>query len=289
MRNLTIKRTKTFVGCLAKLKVYIEDASSNELLIKNTPCRKIGDLKNGEEKTFQIGEQKAKVFIIADKISKNYCNEYYQLPEGKEDISLSGKNKFNIFNGNAFQFDNNNSEEILANRKRSSRKGLLVLVLAIVVGAVAGYLISSALLLNQPPVEKIFSSNGLTISLTNEFKKADVEGYTIAYDSKNVAVFALKEEFTLADGLKDYTPEQYAAVAIQANQLSSAQAKTVDGLTYFEYDHTNSETNQTYHYFSYVYKSTDAFWLIQFATLDENANEYAPQIAQWAKSVMFSI
>ena len=78
MRNLTIKRTKSFVGCLAKMKIYIEDPTSNEMLINNTSCRKIGDLKNGEEKTFQIGEQEAKVFVIADKLSKNYCNEYYQ-------------------------------------------------------------------------------------------------------------------------------------------------------------------------------------------------------------------
>ncbi|MBP1575986.1 MAG: hypothetical protein J6A68_00485 [Oscillospiraceae bacterium] len=47
MRNLTIKRTKSFVGCLGKMKIYIEDPTSNELLINNTPCRKIGDLKNG--------------------------------------------------------------------------------------------------------------------------------------------------------------------------------------------------------------------------------------------------
>ena len=50
MRNLTIVRRKSFVACLAKMKVYIEDPASNELVINKIPCRKLGELKNGEEK-----------------------------------------------------------------------------------------------------------------------------------------------------------------------------------------------------------------------------------------------
>ena len=71
MRNLTIKREKSFVGSLAKMKVYIEDPTSNEISINDIPCRKIGDLKNGEEKTFQIDEQEVKIYVIGDKLSKN--------------------------------------------------------------------------------------------------------------------------------------------------------------------------------------------------------------------------
>ncbi len=288
MRNLTIKRTKSFVGCLAKMKIYIEDPTSNEMLINNTPCRKIGDLKNGEEKTFQIGEQQAKVFVIADKLSKNYCNEYYQLSEGQEDVFLSGKNKFSPANGNAFRFDNNESEEIAANRKQGARKGLIILIVAAVIGAAAGYLIASGLFSNKTPDVKTFSSNGMVITLTDEFRETDIGNYTVAYDSKNVAVFVLKEGFTLAEGFEDYTLEQYADLVIQANNLSSAEIKTADGLTSFEYVFTNPETNDSYKYFSYVYKTDDAFWLIQFATLNENVDEYAQQITDWAKSVEFS-
>ena len=50
MRTLTIKRAKSFVACLAKMKVYVEDPTSREIVINNVPCRKLGDLKNGEEK-----------------------------------------------------------------------------------------------------------------------------------------------------------------------------------------------------------------------------------------------
>jgi hypothetical protein len=105
MRNLTIKRTKSFVACLVKMKIYLEDPMASELVINNVPCRKLGELKNGEEKTFVIGENSAKVFVIADTLSRNYCNEYYQLPDGQDDIFLSGKNDFNPASGNAFRFD----------------------------------------------------------------------------------------------------------------------------------------------------------------------------------------
>ena len=287
MRNLTIKREKSFVGSLAKMKVYIEDPTSNEICINDTPCRKLGDLRNGEEKTFQIDEQEVKIYVIADKLSKNYCNEFYQLPAGQEDVFLSGKNKFNPANGNAFRFDNNEIEETIASRKRGARKGLLILIVAAIVGAVVGYSITSNLFSNKTPDPKDFSSNGMTIKLTDEFVKTDVENYTVAYDSKNVAVFALKEAFALADGFQDYTLEQYRNLELQNNNLSSSKIEDKEGLIGFEYEFTNPDTKDTYKYFSFVYKSNDAFWLVQFATLTENVEEYGPKIIEWAKTISF--
>jgi hypothetical protein len=37
-------------------------------VINNIRCRKLGELKNNEEKTFEIDENQAKVFVIADKL-----------------------------------------------------------------------------------------------------------------------------------------------------------------------------------------------------------------------------
>ena len=208
MRNLTIKRTKSFVASLVKMKIYIEDPISNEIVINNVRCRKIGDLKNGEEKTFQIDECSAKVFVIADKLSKNYCNEFYILPEGQEDIYLSGKYKINQANGNAFRFENNINEAVSDNRKRGTRKGLVVFLASFLAGLLiffAGY----NLIFNPVPKEKTFSSDEMTLTLTNEFKKAEADGYIDVYDSKKIAVFSLKEEFAFFDGLENYTQKQY--------------------------------------------------------------------------------
>ena len=77
MRELTITRRKTVVGCAGKLKVYIEDPSAVELIINNSPCRMLGTLRNGETKQFSIPEEACKIFVIAGKMSRNYCFDYY--------------------------------------------------------------------------------------------------------------------------------------------------------------------------------------------------------------------
>jgi len=141
MRNLTIKRTKSFVGCLAKMKVYIEDAASSEIIINNVPCRKIGELKNGENKAFQIGAESVRIFVIADKVSKGFCNEFYVIPEGEDDVLLAGACKFNPASGNAFQFDNNDNEAVLKNRKHNTHIGIIILIIACIVGFCVGYLV----------------------------------------------------------------------------------------------------------------------------------------------------
>lgn len=138
MRKLTITRTKSFVGCLIDMQIYIETPNSGSTTINGITCAKIGDLKNGETKTFDISDNTAKVYVIADSISKEYCNDFYQLPEGSEDITLTGRNRFSLLSGNAYIFDNNDNPEVKANRKKNKRRGWWMILLAIVLGAIGG-------------------------------------------------------------------------------------------------------------------------------------------------------
>ena len=288
MRNLTIKREKSFVGCLMKLKVYIEDPEANELTINQVPCRKLGDLKNGEEKTFRIGEQEARVFVIADKLSKDYCNEFYTLEAGCEDVALTGKNSFNPAGGNPFRFANNESTQVTQNRKRGTRIGLLVLIVAGVLGAVAGAFIGKGIVGSPKVEEKTFSYDTMQITLTNEFKEASVDGYTVAFDSEKIAILMLKEPFALAPGFGDQTLEEYGDLVLKNNGLSGNELKAGEGFVSFQYDFTNPNNKTTFRYYTYLYKAGDAFWLVQFATAVENAQKYEQQISQWAKTIEFA-
>lgn len=288
MRNLTIKRTKSFVGCLAKMKLYIEDASASEIMINNVPCRKIGELKNGEEKTFTIDGNEAKLFVIADKLSKNYCNEFYQLPQGDYDMYLSGKNQFNPAAGNAFRFDGVQSEAVLKNRKKGKIIGLVVLIAAIIFGYFIGNAISSGLFSMSKAKPKDFSSNGMSITLTDEFYERTMWGYTVCYDSSKAAVFALKEGFDLVEDFENASLEEYGALVLKSNNCdSSVKLQNDHGLTYFEYDFSNPETNETYSYFTVLYKTSDAFWIVQFTTLEDKMDSYRQQFIDWAKAVTF--
>ncbi len=287
MRNLTIHRIKSFVGCLAKLKVYIEDPSCNEMIINGIPCRKIGELKNGEEKTFCIDEQAARVFVIADKYSKGFCNEYYHLPAGQEDILLTGKNKFNLATGNAFLFYNNQNAEALRNRKHNAAKGTAVLMAAIIVGLVIGNWFSIGFFGMDTSKPKTFSSDGITMTLTDAFSEIDAENFTVSYASKEVVVLTLKESFSSLEGLQDYSLKEYTDLMIQNNQLDTTQPISTDDTICFEYDNTSSETNETYRYFCYIYKADDAFWVVQFGVPVKEATNCEPEIREWAKSIQF--
>lgn len=287
MRNLTIHRTKRFVACLVSMKVYIEDPNVCELVINGLPCRKLGELKNGESKTFRIGENFAKVFVIADRFSKGYCNEFYSIPAGTEDVELSGKNEFNPTTGNAFRFEGNNDPEVLEHRKKSRRNGRLVLISALLLGLFLGFFVG-VISSSEPVSDKVFTKNGIYITLTNEFRETTVSGIPICFESVDVAVFAQEIPFSENPALANYTLEEYANALYKENEHDArGDVLTENGLTFYEYQYHNPDDNMTYYYFTYVYKTESGFWIVQFATPDIEVTNHRENIVKWAKSVTF--
>ncbi|MBQ8431612.1 MAG: hypothetical protein IJX28_01895 [Clostridia bacterium] len=285
MRNLTVCRRKSFVACLGTMKLYVEDAENSELTINGVPCRKLGNLKNGEEKTFSIEENAVKLFVIADKVSKGYCNEFMQLPEGSEDISLCGQNHFNPGKGNPFYFDGVTDAATLQNRKKGAVAGWGIMVLAVLLGVVIGLVASGAFLFAESP--ETFSASGMEITLTDAFSKTEMEPYAACYDSRHVAVFVLKESFAEYPGVETLTLEEYGDLWLEVNGIAS-EFTTENGLYTCVYEFTNSDNGKTYTYRNFLFKSDDAFWTFQFATESTRAEEHLPKIYEWAGSVRFS-
>lgn len=122
------------------MKVYIEDEANPETTINGVPCRKLGFIKNNETKTFEIDEKAAKLFVIVDALSKNYCNDLYPIPEGTEDIFLSGTFKYDFSTGSAFRFDGVASLETIMHRQQTEKKGLTLLVVFVIIGFILGIL-----------------------------------------------------------------------------------------------------------------------------------------------------
>lgn len=282
MRNLTIQRTKSFVGSLAKVKIYLEDHEHCELEINNLPCRKLGEIKNGETQTFVIGDGAAKVFAIVDKVSKNFCNDFYQLPYGQEDIFITGKNRFDPPSGNPFCFDGNPN-----GKEKSSGKRIAVYIGIVLLCVVLGYLVGYTLMTNRVPDPETFTESGLQITLTEKFTPVEFEGRTACFDSAKIAVFALKEEFTPGDEFSALTLQEYAELSTQVNGVDKSEIKKDGDLTWFSYDYTDESSN-VLEYVSYVFKSEDGFWLIQFAGKKADVTESRDQISQWAQSIRFT-
>ena len=153
------------------------------------------------------------------------------------------------------------------------RKRILALLLCIVLLASAG---CSA----QP---KDFSKEGLTITLTEDFKEQNDKSYTAYYLSDTVAVYALREEFELFEGGDvEVDLPYYMDLVIEANGLDSKPQEKND-LLYFVFEKEVKDNDFTY--YAFVYEGSDAFWLVQFCCETKNAEKLEDTIFQYAKSV----
>ena len=135
---------------------------------------------------------------------------------------------------------------------------------------------------------KTFSAQGMSLTLTSAFKENTQAGYTVCYESSKVAVFILKESFSLQPGLENLMLDEYAELVRQSNASKSPSAiEKQDGFHSMEYDFLNEKENQTYSYFCSMFKGPDAFWLVQFACKDGDYDAYRDTFMDWAKTVTF--
>ena len=135
---------------------------------------------------------------------------------------------------------------------------------------------------------KTFQKAGASITLTNAFVEKEYVSMTCYYESPEMIVTMLKEEFTMLDGLEDWTLVEYGRATIEANKLTDCDVfRSEDGYVYFCYYKEVSGNN--YSYYATCHKSGDAFWLIQFACLSKNFDRLSESMREYAKSITFDV
>lgn len=295
MRRLWIERQKATAACLAKMKVYIEDHENPDTTIGDVPCRKLGELKNGQQRHFAIDEQPARVFVVADTVSRNVYNEFVRIPGGWEDVFLTGQNRLKPWAGNPFHFDGEQEPEVMENRKRTGRNGSRILLAAIIVGLIAGAVIGgvigASILADVPDTVRLETRQvrDLQIVLPETMELQDIAGYTACYDSPEAAVFLLREDFSLLPDAQNLTLEAYGALVLANNGLEEvAQLRQEEGMTVFDYVYADGSGN-AYSYYTVLCKGSDAFWIVLFSAPEKNAAEMFPYFRQWAKTITFSV
>jgi len=278
MRNITVTRTKSFVGCLTKDQVYIRDEAAPELTIAGVPCRKVGAVKNGGKITVPAGEGEQQIFLIADKVSKDYCYGTATVPAGSEDVELSGKHKF-VLGSNPFVFDGVElTPEEKAKQKRNGRKGIWIFIAALIVGLLVGQALSGGLFGEEP---KIFRHEDFQITLTNRFVETEIDGCYVGYDSNVAAVFVIQEEKTLFEG---YTLSDYTDLVMEVNGYGDFQKSVAEKYMWFEYTAV-SEGEEVY-YLAGCFESQDAFWVVTIAVREEDRDTYSANIRQMMDSIL---
>lgn len=144
----------------------------------------------------------------------------------------------------------------------------------------------------EPPAEPIptdFAAAGMHLTLTEDFAEKQHVSYTALYESAELVIMVLKEEYTLFDKTdfsSQTAPEEYAALVWSANQLEGeVPVQTADDLVWFDYSRTANGTDYTYR--AYVFKSDDAFWLFQFGARSDAFAALTDTIHGYATTVYF--
>lgn len=120
-RKLIVERQKSFVASIMKINLYIQDGLSNEATAYGLRFRKLGEIKNDTEISFEIECGEIVLFSSVDDTLAKVIKSGYELPvevsrvimdkmvipAGREDIVISGENKFNLLKGNSFIFNKN--------------------------------------------------------------------------------------------------------------------------------------------------------------------------------------
>ena len=290
MRSLTVKREKTFVGCAVKAKVYIAD-ENGDTEINGVPCSFLGELKNNEKKTFEITEAETRVFVIADKISKDYCNDSRLVPAGTADVLLTGKNRFNLNNGNAFRFDGEPDDFAQLNRVNGPKKGGARMIIAIIVGLAVGFAAFVLPRIISNNKTNIIQWQELTATVKGNFESQKVDGTdaSMLYLRKNGNLWLhfIRDPFNEYDATgiseKDYA-DYLREINSEKNPSSVLQE---DGLTYFTYSATVpvSGINKVYHYYNYIFKGSKAFYVVGIYTGNEPSAKTLKEITDIAKSI----
>ena len=284
MRNLTIKREDSFVGKLISMKVYIADYENGEKIeIAGRKCRYLGSIKNGETKTFEITNEKCRVFVIADKITKGICNDFYTISAGKGDIAISGKNQLNLFNLNSFIFNGAPTREMARNRQYNKTLGGIIFTCLVVIGIVLGLIFGLA---NSG--KKTFEYDNMKITLTEDFTETDVNGWEFCFTSKDTTIFGRKETVKDYPLLESFSLNEYSKLVLSNTKIdSSVELNKHNDYYYFSYVSNNVGGKGDVMYYAIMFDAPDGFMIINFSCLTEKVEELAPQIFEWADSVKF--
>ena len=127
---------------------------------------------------------------------------------------------------------------------------------------------------------KIFEKDGIDLTLTDKFIEKESElGFYAYYVSNFCGVVVLKEDFSLEEGLADRSLEEYIGNVITNNGHTGIEPQNKDDLWFYVRDNNGTRS------YSYSYKGSNAFWIVQFLCMTSDAPKLEDLFYLWANSV----
>ena len=135
-------------------------------------------------------------------------------------------------------------------------------------------------------MEKHFTYNGLTVTLTKLYTNTEATATTATYISVGNAVIISMEDITAYPQLKDLSLKEYGEAFIEANkQFVQGGIQEKDGLVYTELVIENE--GQSFKYFTTFHKNDEAFWNVKFGCLESEYDNNIEEFQKFAKTVRF--
>ena len=290
MRNLTVLRKNAMPGAKKAVEVYIEDRENSEIEIEDVPCRKLGTVQSGEQKTFSVPETKAAVYVLDLFPEVALTGDKTTIPQGDTALYLVGKCR--IGPDAPFRFSGPATADAPKYKPMSAKKGLIVAI-AFAAAFLAPLLLklmpSSGSQLDttlQEPI-KTYEEAGVSIDLPQNFQKTELDGYELIYSTMDAAAYFKKEPKKDNPEIAGWNLKEYTVHAAADKRVDPDQILSNAGIPYFTYEIPGADRTVYLHY-SFNYETEDAFWNLDLAIAGKNRESYEPALMQWAKSVKFS-
>lgn len=180
---------------------------------------------------------------------------------------------------------NSASEEAAAKseKKMIVKRSLVIFLCTMLIGILIGFAVTSIIMTVNSSKEQDFNASYMTITLNRGFEKKSSAGVVAAFISRDVSIFV--NRINPSDTSKTMSETEYAEMLIEHNQFTETEVEEDDGLFRFIVSQTHG-TTKALHY-TYVYKTADDFWLIEFVVLENKAAKQEKNISSWAHSVKF--
>ena len=289
MRIFTVQRRESFAARLLKMHVYIEDYENPTTKVAGKPCRLLGYIKNGETRTFNIPESACHIYVVAGKPKGYLESELLPLPEGNQPIFVSGQNCFDFFTGTPFRFDNIVNETTYRHRSKNMKKGLWVMLAAILIGLMIGIALGIvvATARNKPIV---YEENGISITLPPSFESVENRDFSPYYTNGtcSIAVIRESENSTNLHHLIDYANAVEDLMDDYDKITTSVTPQK--GLLYLEYTVKEEDATYCWIVFFYMtpanhYAENASFYRLIMGTSAENYEALRDDFFEWAKTV----
>ena len=106
MRKVTINRIRAIAGFAGKVSIYTSNKLVEGEKITKDKCDFIGKIKNGSSLEFEINKEGIVVIAAYDSMNVFMPTDYILIPQGNDNVELTGKVKLNPSKGNQFIFLN---------------------------------------------------------------------------------------------------------------------------------------------------------------------------------------